>query len=115
MNRPHMPTPQKIKLYPPRKPGTVLVTMVEVEKGTAAMARIIERIPSTKAIRVVSPSGITRSVSYMDAELVDMPADEWDRAVKIAAAKAIIAQGGGTPAQRVEVMCAEHMLGFQVV
>lgn len=105
----------KFKLYPPRKPNTVLVTMVEVEKGTAAMARIIERIPSTKAIRVVSPSGITRSVSYMDAELVDMPAEEWDRAVKIAAAKATIAQGGGTPAQRVEVMCAEHMLGFQVV
>lgn len=110
---------QPYRLYPPRKPNTVTVVMVEVDGGRAALARIIERIPSTKAIRVVSPSGIQRPLDMSEVVLEDLPADSWSQAVRIAEAKALFDAPDYDKARvaqaRAEIMSAEYLLGFRVV
>lgn len=120
MNRSHMTQPTKApRFYPPRKPGTVLVAMVEVPGGVAPMARIIERVPSIMRVRVVSPSGVQRPIEYSDLVLEDMPEATWSLAVRLAAARAGLdaAEGNaGRLAQlRAELISTEYMLGFRVV
>lgn len=85
----------RLRYFVSRKPGTVLVVLVELDGGIAPLAVLIEKLPSLRTYRVVAPSGASRTVARAGAVLEDLPAQQWVDAVDVASIRAVVRMDEG--------------------